>query len=398
MRGVIFDILIVSMGKLFEHPSVLALATLIGTIIGAGIFGLPYAVHQSGVVVGVLYFLGLGGVVLLLHLFFGEFALRTEEKHRLPGYAEVYLGRTGKYLAVLAIAFSIGGALLAYIIIGGEFLAQLTGEWIDVPLPLMSFAFWAIMSFFIFRGIRSIAAAELIMVLSLFFIIGVVVFFAWPHIEVANFSLTGEGGVFWPYGVVLFALTGWSAIPEIAELLKTKKEKGRLDNIIVYGSVLTVLLYLAFTFAILGVAGSRVSEDALIGLEPFLGSGVVALGVFFGFLAVAASFLVLGNYMKNSLRYDFGLPYYPSAILATFIPLALYFLGFRSFLAVIDIVGALALGAIEGVLIVLIYRQAKIHGDRTPEYRLSIPDLVLWFIIALLVSGAVVKVFFGLIG
>ena len=116
----------------FKSPPLLGFATLVGTIIGAGIFGLPYAISQSGILLGILYFLLLGGVVMLLHLFFGEFSLRTKAKHRLIGYAEIYLGAWGRRFAVFAIMFSNVGALLAYILIGGLFLHTALAPWFSI--------------------------------------------------------------------------------------------------------------------------------------------------------------------------------------------------------------------------------------------------------------------------
>ena len=57
---------------MMSSPSVLALSTLIGTIVGAGMFGLPFAIVQSGLFASLFYFLLLGICVTYLHLFFGE--------------------------------------------------------------------------------------------------------------------------------------------------------------------------------------------------------------------------------------------------------------------------------------------------------------------------------------
>ncbi|MDP2641017.1 MAG: aromatic amino acid transport family protein [Candidatus Yanofskybacteria bacterium] len=379
------------MGKLLNNSSLLALATLIGTIVGAGIFGLPYALSQSGVLLGLLYFILLGGIILLLHLLFGEFALRTEKNYRLPGYAFRYLGPKGKYAATFAILFSIAGALLAYTILGGDFLRIALSPFFQISELWAAFAFWAILSFFIFQGIHVIARAEMVMVAILFGTVGLITFFAIPNIDSANFSVFGEMEFFLPYGVLLFALAGWSAIPEIAALLKNKKDKARLDNIIVWASLSTIVLYAVFTFSVVGVSGQATSEDALSGLVPFLGGKIVMLGALFGLVAVAASFLVLGNYLKNSLRYDFGFPYLWAACIAVFTPLLLFLGGVRSFPLVMDIVGAISLGAIEGVLIVLIYKKAKRRGDRKPEYDLKIPLFVLVGLAVVLTGGAVIK-------
>ena len=83
----------------------LALSTLVGTIVGAGIFGIPFAMLKSGIVPGLFYLFLLGAIICLLHLFFGEVCLRTSGKHRLVGYANIYLGKWGKTVATLTLLF-----------------------------------------------------------------------------------------------------------------------------------------------------------------------------------------------------------------------------------------------------------------------------------------------------
>ena len=106
--------------KLFQ-----ALAVLIGTIIGVGLFSLPYITAQIGILTMLFYFLILGAVMILISLIYSEVALRTKELHRLPGYAEKYLGSKAKKIAFVSNGFGLTGALLAYLIVGGEFLFSL---------------------------------------------------------------------------------------------------------------------------------------------------------------------------------------------------------------------------------------------------------------------------------
>ena len=73
-----------------------ALAILMGHIIGVGIFSLPFIASRVGIWTMLFYFLILGGITILFELLYGEVILRTREKHRLPGYAEKYLGGWAK--------------------------------------------------------------------------------------------------------------------------------------------------------------------------------------------------------------------------------------------------------------------------------------------------------------
>ena len=193
---------------------------------------------------------------------------------------------------------------------------------------------------------------------ALFMVIGVIFLFAFPHVQSGNFILFDAANIFAPYGVILFAFAGWAAIPEIAELFKSRREKRNLDNLIVWASAICGVLYLLFVLFVLGVSGGSTSKDALTGLVPFLGDKVVILGALLGLIAIASSFLVLGNYLKNSLWHDYKIPYLPAAAIAIFTPAVLFLLGLREFIVVIGVVGAV-IGAIEGTVIVLIYQKAK---------------------------------------
>ncbi|MDP2734822.1 MAG: hypothetical protein Q8P12_01300, partial [bacterium] len=100
------------------------------------------------------------------------------------------------------------------------------------------------------------------------------------------------------------------------------------------------------------------------------------------------------NYLKNSLRYDFKLPYFPSASIATLVPLALFLVGFREFVAVLGIVG-IVMGIVEGILIVMLFYKAKANGNRAPEYSLRLPSFLPLLVALLLVGGALADLFFA---
>lgn len=375
---------------MFQKNSIFALTILTGTIIGAGIFAIPYVVSKSGIIPGIFYLLLLGFVVLLIHLFFGEIVLRTKEKHRLPGFAQKYLGNRGKSLATFSDFFGIIGALLAYIIIGGDFLRMILLLFFPVlsELPFLYFNlfFWAILSFFIFLGIKLIARIQFLMNIALFLVIFLIFIFALPEINFQNFVLINPNYFFLPYGVILFSLFGWSAIPEMREILESQKEKKNLKKIIITASVIVFSLYSLFFLAVVGVSGGKTSPEAFQGLLPFLGPQIIILGTLFGFLAIATSFLILGNYLKNVLIYDFKISKYLSVLLACGLPLILFLLGFRDFIGVIGFIGTIV-GAISGIIIILIFKKAKSLGDRQPEYDLKIPLFLLYFLIIILVLG-----------
>jgi len=119
-----------------------ATAILTGTIIGAGMYGIPYAVSKSGFFIGLLMIIILGEVVVILNLAYGEVISRTKGKHQFTGYAEKYLGKKGKMLALFSVLTGLYGGLIAYIIEVGKLL--------DFLFPLDSITspfFWSLMFF-----------------------------------------------------------------------------------------------------------------------------------------------------------------------------------------------------------------------------------------------------------
>jgi tyrosine-specific transport protein len=370
----------------------LALAILIGTIVGAGIFGIPYTIAKSGIGPGFFYFLILGVLVLFLHLFFGEIVLRTKEKYRFIGYAEKYLGNFGKILITISTIFGITGTLLAYLILGGEFLKIIFSPLFALSAFYFSLIFWLILTYFIFKGIKLIAPIEFFTNLTFFIVIFIVFCFLLPKINLDNFRLIDSKNIFLPYGVIMFALMGFIAIPEIAEILNTSEERKSLKKVTILASVITIILYFLFSLAVVGVSGKNTSPDALSGLVPFLGQKIIILGALFGIITLADSFLIICLYFKNSLLRDFKFSENSASLISSGLPLILFILGFRSFITVISLAGTV-LAMIEGIVILLIFNKIKKLGDRTPEYSLKIPKFLLYIFAIIFVFGAISQIF-----
>ena len=102
--------------------------------------------------------------------------------------------------------------------------------------------------------------------------------------------------------------------------------------------------------------------------------------------------MVLGNYLKNSLRYDYKIPYLWAATIAVGLPALLFLVGLREFILVIGVVGAFV-GVVEGTLVLLIFQKAKKKGDRRPEYNIRFPKMLVMPLIVLFAVGAIIAIF-----
>jgi len=360
-----------------------AIATLVGTIIGAGVLGIPYVIAKAGFMTGLINIVILGIAVLLLYLFMGEIVLRTRGNHQLTGYAEIYLGKWGKKLMVFAMVFGIYGALIAYLIGEGEALAAIFNS---TNYLLFSIIFFVIASALIHKGLKAIENSELVMSTLVVLIVIIISAYAIPRIDTANLTAFSLSRIFMPFGVILFALAGTIAIPEMKEELIHNKKL--LKKAIIIGALTPTVLYLVFSFVIVGSMGLGTTEIATTGLAAILGQKMFILGNLFAVLAMATSFLTLGLGLKQMYHYDFHMSKNVSWFLTILPPLALFFLMKKSFVGVIGITGGIAMG-LEGTLVVLMYRQAKKIGARKPEYQLAKNSIIDYALILIFVMGIV---------
>lgn len=359
-----------------------AIATLVGTIIGAGILGIPYVIAKAGFWTGIFDIVLLGIVVLLIYLYLGEIVLRTKGFHQLPGYAEKYLGGIGKKLMVFSMVFGNYGALIAYIIGVGLSLAAIFG---GDPLSY-SLVFFVLVAAIIYKGLKAVGESELFMLPFVVLFIILVSVLSLGHIDISNYITFDLTKILIPYGVILFAFLGAAAIPELEqELVKNRK---LLKKAIIIGVLIPIFSYLIFAIAVVGVSGVNTSEVATIGLGEIMGSYMVVIGNVLAIITMTTSFLALGLALKQTYNYDYGLNQKLSWGLTVFVPLLIALSGLTTFIEVIGISGVVA-GGIEGVLIILMAIKAKKMGDRKPEYSVKINWLIAALLIGLFVIGVV---------
>ncbi|MBI4458241.1 hypothetical protein HY633_04725 [Candidatus Uhrbacteria bacterium] len=330
----------------------IAVMTLVGTIIGVGIFAVPYALDRVGVTVGAVYFLLLGGIQLLQHLFYAETAIATAEKHRLVGLVERHLGKNSRHLASISSIFGFWGAMIAYILVGGVFLhtllaGQLGGQPWHYQLA------WAVLGgLVIVRGLDFVSKVEFWMTIGLLATMGMIIGLGLPHVRPANFHFVAMGDFFLPYGIILFALNGLSAIPSMEEIVGGDRNAFRLS--VVYGSLIATAMTALFGFVVWGVTGRATTEDAVAGLRLALGPDITMIAALFGFLAVATSYFTTALNLRETFEYDYKIRALPAWLMAAGVPLIVFLLGAESFIGIISFTGAV-FGGIVAVLIAVMY-------------------------------------------
>lgn len=364
----------------------LAIGSIAGTIIGVGMFGLPYVAKQAGFFVTAGYLIFFGIIVGLAHLLYAEITLRTKENHRFTGYVGYYFGTRWKTITLIQGLISLWGTLLIYTIVGSEFVVLVFPDILHfLSLLQVGIIFFALCSYIVWRGDNSVGNQELLFTIPMAAII-IIIFF--KAVNAPNFSaqylLTNDWSQ-WisPYGVTLFALFGFSIIPILEHILAPALTKGLRFNypfIVMTGTLLPALLYILFTFAVLGVNGVSAKQAApLAGLIEPLGFPIIAIGAVLGIFAIYTSFIAVGNELQKTFFEDYHLKKGLSFFGAMTAPFLLYLANIQDFIAVADFVGAI-MGGYMGVMIILLFWKAQRHSTSTPPFSVHLPKSLGWFI------------------
>lgn len=377
----------------FLYPT----SILSGTIIGAGMFSLPFIFQSVGWFRGISY-LGVFIIVFFfVHLMYADIIVRTNGNSHFAKFAKIYLGGWTFYPTIF---ITVGGmilALTAYLALSVSFgnLLGFAGYGAGV-----AFIFWFLGSLGIFINERKLAVAEFLVtggiftIIAYIFAVGVKELFGGggtPVFSPINFSGSGYALYLLPFGPILFSLAGRTAIPPIINYTKKYHEKvAMLKKIILVGTIAPGITYLFFIIGVFGLSRAGVSMDAISGMAPtpFLSLRVIG---FLGLIVLLSTYVVVGRGVRDLLHLDSGMKRSLSGCLAVALPWALYLLGFKNFFSLVSFAGGVFL-ALESVLIIFIWLSvAKKHPPGLITGKL--PAAVIIFFLAIFILGLLYEIF-----
>ncbi len=332
------------------------------TTIGAGIFVLPYVFLRGGWLVGLLYFLVLGFLVVFAHHLFLEVFLKVGDKKGLLGLIKENFGEGLFYFATIVFKGGLFLTLVIYLLLGSSFMTMIFPE-VNAGAALAWF--WVIASFPIVLSLRRFVGLEVGAAL----LMALIVFFVFLKGLPINIERVGPaiGDWFFPFGPVLFALAGWTAVYPLYEI---SKKRNNLIYSLLIGTGASVVIYLLFVLGVTSAAPS-VTADAISGLTDWPSWQIDLLAIL-GLFAIWTSYGPIGLEIRNSFEKDLRIPRAVSFLTVLFTPLILIWLGFNSFLEIVGLVGGVFL-ALQYLLIVLVSRKVlALKG-----YKRVVSDLVI---------------------
>jgi amino acid permease len=267
------------------------------------------------------------------------------------------LGENWGRFALAALAASLWGAMVAYMIVGGTFLKTIFSPVIGGS----EFGYALVMALtaglVMYRGIQFVSRFATVIVGILVFLFLFIILAALPHAEVSNLA-----GVHWekfllPYGVALFALSGMGIVPELKAVLGKRADR-HLPCAVVVGMAVITALYLVFGLTVAAVLGPDTTAAAFDGLVPVLGSSFGVIAALLGSVTILSIFTIVGIELTNTFRYDFHVDPRAATLLAVGVPVVLFVAGIRELIEVLSFVGGVFGGAL-GILIVAMYEKTR---------------------------------------
>ncbi len=374
-----------------QKGTIRATFVFFGTIIGAGIFGLPSMVAKSGYPVGLFWMLLLAVAVTLTHLLFGEVVLATPGEHRIIGYVGMHLGKGARRIEEVASILSLFGSSLAYLILGGLFIPQILSRFVRVT-PTVGSAFLLLFGIAaVWGGTKFLSGVDFWLTLvemSSFLLLAGIGFTALRGENLATVHLSES---FLPYGVVLFAYGGLAAVTEVKGIVGG--QAGPLRRSIAWGTFLATALTILFVTSVVGALGEGTTAESVAGLNARFGGAVPMIGAIAGFFSILTSYIVFSEYLKREFQLDFKMKPVLASAAAVGVPFLLFLAGVRSFGRILELVGAV-LVAVEGIFVCLMFLNVR---RSKPEAVLNIPGGIVYLLIAIYAAGTLYELIFRLL-
>jgi tyrosine-specific transport protein len=347
-----------------EKAAIIAAAALIaGNLVGAGILGLPINTGLAGLLPSLLAMLAGGALMYLTAIILGDQAINSRsETFDYPSLYEAFLGKIGKWIAIVANMIILYGLLTAYFTGGSKIVASL-GGWESQPtLVMLLFSIPLIVLTCV--NLSFIEKLNTLLVLLMMGSFAILVLMGAGHIQVSRMGYTDWAFLPATLPIIITAFHFHNIIPTVSASLNW--DRSRFRRAVVWGMVIAFVMNGLWVLVGIGVlpltgehsilASFETNTPATVPMAIQIQSRLFTLcASFFALAAICTSFLANGlglqSFIRDLLTNTFRIESRPLAIIATFAPPLLIAVVYPDiFLKALDIVGGVGIVVLFGVL------------------------------------------------
>lgn len=320
---------------------------LISTVIGIGIFALPYTFLQSGLWFIFWLFFWIFGFSFLYYLY-ANLLSQAEQVENFPGILAEFLHQKARIFGWFLDLISYGIVLLIYFLVAGEFLSLIFPEFSFQQARLI----FALVSFFI--GILALLKfAKLESILSILMIVFTIILSFYFLFLKESVNINFSNNPLFAYGSIIFAYAGLSIVPILYDLLKSKK---KIFQVSLLSYSIIALLYLFFSFSVVNFFGNTINDLSLRSFVEVLPENFLILLIILVLINILTTAASMIFYLKRGLENEFYLKNWQANLFLLVWVIFLAFLPKFNFISLVNLVGEVFLGLEFLLLVIIAYR------------------------------------------
>ena len=343
---------------------------LLSTVIGVGVFALPFVLVKSGLAWYIFWSIFWLLTLSLFYLIYLELLLKSGGRVNFPGILANFIKPIFRFVGWLLDIITYGVTLLLYLLVVSEFIPEL------IPMnPLLAKIIFSLISFvFVVFNLKIFSRLEAFLGILIIFL---TLYFAYFGFTQGTFlSISFDNKPLAAYGPLFFALSGISAVPVMYDLLKDKK-KFFITTSLTY--FIIVIIYFLFALGIVYLTSGNVDEMSLVTLKKYLKPQVFNLSIVLLLINIFTTFIEMLYYLKRGLQNEFNFSSSLSNIFILFFIIFLSFLPKFHFLSLIEFLGNFSL-SLETLFLSYIYL-------KLPREKVAIPKIVIIFLSVFILIG-----------
>lgn len=345
-----------------KHLTIAAIVA--AATIGEGVFAIPYIIQASGWLVALGYFVAVIALVSVAHILYLRTLAAIDERERLLGLARNYFGGTGFWAGFFAIVVGLLLSFVAYLVLGSQFLGIL----FPGIAPAIALAvFWALLAILVWGSEGRIAWFEATGIALVSFAILFIFFSGHPAAALSSLPAAVPSNFFLPFGVVIFALAGWTCVEPVYELAYRKDDGRELVVpgafwLFALGTAFAGLLYWLFAAGVIGTTGMPIAADMVSGITawPLWRKDILAA---IGLLSVCVVSVPIAREIRGAMEKDLGWNSIASRTVIVLLPLGAVLAGFNNFLAIVGFAGGVFIST-QYLLIISVGRRTLALAQR----------------------------------